>query len=194
MTVDEIVSRINPKRLAELRARYGDPVAPDRREKYLDARVYVRANLDRMKRLNLSPRSRVLDLGCGCGYFCRVLRHHGHEAVGLDIPERHGLYTDMRKLLGVDCITHEIRAYESLPPLGRFDAVTAHQVCFNGHNTAKLWGAHEWSWLLDQFDTPLVYIELNLERDGTLFPPGLREMFVGCGAQIDEHRVLIDRR
>lgn len=46
---------------------------------------------------------RVLDLGCGTGYFTRLLAHAGAEAVGVDISERQ---------------IHHARAHEDERPLG----------------------------------------------------------------------------
>jgi hypothetical protein len=42
-----------------------------------------------------------------------------------------------------------IEPYKNLPLLSRrFDVITAHQICFNGHKTENLWGVDEWDFFL----------------------------------------------
>lgn len=190
MNVDEIIKTIN---IEAIRARY--PQSDEaHRSKYLDLRTYIKQNLQRLRVLGLDtgPPRRVLDLGCGCGYFVFLCRLAGHDAIGIDRKERRSLYTDMRELLGVPWVPHAIRAFEPLPSLGRFDVVTAHMICFNGHRV-KPWGVAEWEWLLGEVSAPVIHLEFNAEPEGTLFPPGVRDLFLERGARIDEHRVLIDR-
>lgn len=195
MLRDRILATIDAERLAEIRARWSTPHPDDRREKYLDVGLWIDVNLRRVALAGLHHgyRRRVLDLGCGCGYFLYICKLFGHQVEGIDRPEPDSMYTDMRRLLGVPCIGHEIRAFEPLPELGHFDVVTAHMVCFNGHNSSALWGPAEWQWLLEAIPARTWSIELNAERDGTLYPGGLRGYFELLGAQIAGHRVLIRR-
>jgi SAM-dependent methyltransferase len=194
--LDRAHAAIDRDRFAAIAERYGTtPTGIERREKYLGLDYWLEVNVRRAERLGLhiGPPRRVLDLGCGCGYFLLVCRLAGHEVLGVDRAERRSLFTEMRDLLGVPWAPHAITVGEPLPALGRFDVVTAHMVTFNGHRAPNLWGPAEWSWLLGELDAPRVYLELNREPDGTVYPPGLRAYFESLGAVIDEHRVLIDR-
>lgn len=198
------MTTIDLQAFEEIRARYGSTVTLDRREKYLDLEYWIGIGVERVFRLGLDtgPRRRILDLGCGAGYFLYVCKLFGHDVLGLDVPEERSMYTEIRELLGIPWIAHEIKPMEPLPQMGRFDVVTAHMVCFNGHRTWQPgdampreplipWSAREWACLLDQVPGAVVHLELNAEQDGTLFPPGLREFFVARGATIVEHQVLI---
>ncbi len=200
MTVDRIIATIDAERFEAIRARYGNPETPDRREKYLDLRRWIDVCLERVQRIGLDTgeRRRILDLGCGAGYFLYICKLLGHEVLGLDVPERRSMYTEIRELLGVPCVAHAIRPIEPLPDLGgRFDVVTAHMICFNGHRSDRVWGPVEWERLLDDLDeigAKTIYLELNAEMDGTLFTPGLLRFFEARDARIVGHRILIDRR
>lgn len=197
MNVDNIIATIDRAKFSDIVARYGDDPGPtgERRNKYLALPLWIRTNLRRAQRLGLDagPHRRILDIGCGCGYFLYVCGLLGHEVLGIDRAERKSLFTEMRDLLGVPWVAHSVRALEPLPDLGRFDVVTAHMVTFNGHRTDRVWGPHEWQSLLDSIAAPTVYLELNMEPDGVLFPSGVRELFLQHGAQIDQHRVVIRR-
>ena len=74
-------------RLAELRARYLD--AKDgggvgNSAKFVDADYWLKVNVERAQDLQLdrSKPLRILDLGCGAGWFLYVCERLGHEAVG----------------------------------------------------------------------------------------------------------------
>jgi len=74
-----------------------------------------------------------------------------------------------------------IEAYQPLPDLGRkFDVITAHMICFNGHKSDKLWKISEWEYFLDDLAaissrrTAQVCLELNREYDDSLYTPELR--------------------
>lgn len=197
MSPEDIIATIDHTRYQAIVSKWGlTHTGDERRQKYFDLPIWFQANLRRAKQAGLvgSLPKRVLDLGCGCGYFLYVCKLLGHEAIGIDRPERDSLFVDMRKLLGVGYVPHQIQVGVDLPVSGPFDVVAAHMVTFNGHRTEKVWGPAEWAWLLAAAPAPVWQIELNLEPDGTLYPPGLREWFGVQGAKVDAHRVLIDRR
>lgn len=197
LSPDSIIATIDAKRFQAIVSKWGlTHTGDERRQKYFDLPIWFQANLRRAKQAGLvdSPPKRVLDLGCGCGYFLYVCKLLGHEAIGIDRPERDSLFVDMRELLGVGYVPHHIRVGEPLPVTGAFDVVAAHMVTFNGHRSENVWGPKEWAWLLNQVPAPVWQIELNLEPDGTLYTLGLREFFDRQGAKVDQHRVLIDQR
>jgi SAM-dependent methyltransferase len=190
-----VIDTIDRDRFAEIAARYGSAVSPERREKYLDLERWIAVCLERVHRVGLDrgPRRRVLDLGCGCGYFLYVCKLLGHEVLGVDVPEERSMYTEIRELLGIPWIPHAIRAFEPLPDFGQVDVLTAHMVTFNGHRSPNVWGPREWRWLLRAVGAPVVSLELNAELEGEPYPHGIREWFAAKGAKVDAHRVLIDR-
>lgn len=196
LDVPRIIADIEARGFAGIRSKWGAASDDDeRRQKYLDLEYWIPANLRRVRRcgLDTGPKRRILDLGCGCGYFLYLCKLLGHEVLGVDRQEKSSLFVDAREALGVPWIPATIRCGESLPLWGSFSVVTAHMVTFNGHRV-KPWGVKEWKWLIDEIPAPLWSIELNREPDGTLYPEGLREWFVAQGAEVQEQRVtLIDR-
>lgn len=162
--------------------------------KYLDLDRWLQINHRRVEAVGLDggPSRRVLDIGCGAGYFLHICRLHGHDIQGLDMFEP--MFEALNELLDVPVIRAPIGLDGSVPDgLGAFDVVTAHMITFNGHCSDALWGPVQWTRFLDSLDAGRIYLELNREHDGTLWPPGVRELFEERGAQIDAHRVLIDR-
>lgn len=187
-----VLARIDRTALAALEQGFrGNPFA-----KYFDVERWVATNVARAELLGLldGRRRRVLDLGAGFGYFLLVCRELGHDAIGVDLPDP--LYQAVTKLLRVPVIEHRVAPASILPADdgdARFDVVTAHMVCFNGHNTPNLWGARDWACFLDTFVGATLHLELNRERDGTLYPPGVAELFGDRGAIITGHHVVFPR-
>jgi len=74
--------------------------------------------------LHESEPKRILDLGCGFGYFANVCQQMGHMVTGLDWPGSKVIQA-AAGILGVDLVLHTIRAFEPLPHMPhRFDLVT----------------------------------------------------------------------
>lgn len=167
-------------------------------QKYLDLQRWIDVNLRRAGNAGLMGQGRprrVLDLGCGCGYFVHIARLLGHTALGVDRKDHpDSVFTQMRKLLKVPCITHDITPDSPPPVEGRWDVVTAHMVCFNGHRTDRVWDAADWAKLFAAIDAPLWVMELNAEPDGTIFTPDLRGFFEAEGGTISGSHVVIHRR
>lgn len=188
--VERIIATIDRRQFAELAERHRSDYAA----KYLDLPKWIGRNLQRVQRAGLDRghRRRVLDLGCGCGYFLYIARLLGHEVIGIDNAPAGSLFAAMTELLGVPVVTHSVRAFEALPDVGHVDVLTAHMITFNGHHVAP-WGAGEWHALLSQFPGVSVSLQMNREPDKTLYPPGLREYFEAIGAQIAGPRVFIER-
>ncbi len=108
--------------------------------KYFDKQLWLRSKMMRVIELGLdkSAPSSVLDLGCGAGYFLYCCKYLGHSVHGLDLPD-YEFYRDMIALFGISRTGFRIEPHQSLPLLGRrFDVITAHQICFNGHKTENL--------------------------------------------------------
>jgi SAM-dependent methyltransferase len=171
---------------------------PEGAVKYFDVERYLGINLDRVLALGLhrSRPLRILDLGCGFGYFLFACAHFGHDAIGLDFsdgnhPFAARCYARSVAILKQRRVLHEIRAFEPLPPLGRpFDLVTAFQVCFDDHASETRWGVAEWEAFLTELRGLLnpegrVHLELNAAPDGGLFASELRAYLVSLGGRIE---------
>lgn len=195
MSLDRVIADIRRRGFSNVVEKWGvTPDGDERRQKYLDLERWIPANWRRIEKIGLHEGRvrRVLDLGCGCGYFLYLCKLLGHDVLGVDRAERSSLFVDVRELLEVPWVPATIRYGESLPSLGKFDVVAAHMVTFNGHKKTP-WGPTEWEWLLSEIPAATWSIELNAEPDGTLFPKGLREWFIEQGAEVQGHRVLINR-
>jgi SAM-dependent methyltransferase len=110
----------------------------------------------------LPENSKILDLGCGCGYFLAVCKFHGHQVTGLDLSIDSG-YNKAMKFFNIDRIDHEISIEKPLPKeAGLYDLITAFLTTFNRWNDRKTWGGTEWMCFLD-------HIKNNLNTNGIFF-------------------------
>src|SRR5438093_10917602 len=135
-------AKIDQERLREIQQRYAG--SPDGFAKYADVDRYLRVNRERVQDLKLhrSTPKRVLDLGCGGGFFLFILKSLGHSVLGIDV-ERVVLFTELLELFAVPRVVCRINAFEPLPDLGqKFDWITAFSVNFNlYHPSQQRWGA-----------------------------------------------------
>jgi SAM-dependent methyltransferase len=167
--------------------------------KYFDKRTWLRAKMMRALENGvdrLAPGA-VLDLGCGPGYFLYICKYFGHDAHGIDLPHD-PFFNDMVRFLGIDRTEAEIHPFKRLPALGiKFDLITAHQICFNGHATSGLWGVDEWAFLLaDMRENHLkpggiISLEFNEEPSNGFYSAELREWFASRGARMFRGRVML---
>ncbi|MEP6698303.1 MAG: class I SAM-dependent methyltransferase [Verrucomicrobiota bacterium] len=194
-----VARSIDAQRFQQIYQRYGVESPGDHWPKYLELERWMEINLQRVRdlELDLRGRKRVLDIGCGTGYFLYICEFLGHDALGLDLDVEPG-FTDMIELLGVKRKIWRIEAFEPLPDLGpKFDVIAAHMICFNGHKSDKLWQPAEWEFFLDDLTRHLnpggqVCLELNREYDDSLYTPELKKYFEARGAEIHTQRVLFN--
>src|SRR5438034_532472 len=193
-----IVETIDGPKFQEIRHRYSleNPVGDW--PKYLDLERWVDINSRRIREieLDLARPKRILDLGCGAGYFLYIAQLLGHKGLGLDLDQL-PMFGDLTRLLGVRRVIWQIKAFEPLPDLGKFDLITAFLICFNRHKQANVWGVPEWGFFLDDLAKHLAprgraWLELNQEHDGTFYTPELKEFFQKRGAKIDRHKVVFN--
>ena len=165
--------------------------------KYADVTRFWRENRRRVQDLGLhrSTGKRVLDLGCGGGFFLYLLKQLGHDVVGLDIDE-FPLFRELIDLFGVPRIVWTIEAFQPLPDLGpRFDCITAFAISFNRSGNQE-WGAAQWNFFLTDLEGQLapdgtMLFTLNRRRGlDDYFTPELRELFLARGAVLERERIL----
>ena len=196
-----VIETIDAAGFEQIRRRYAvaDPGADW--PKYLDLDRWIGVNLRRICQLELDlvrPK-RVLDLGCGAGYFLHIAQLLGHSGDGLDM-DRLAMFRDITRLLDVRRVVQQIQPFRPLPNFGqKFDLVTAFMICFNNHKMPELWGVPEWEFFLDDLAKHLkprgrVWLELNQEYDGTFYTPELKKFFEKRGAKIDEQKVIFNAR
>ena len=192
-----VIETIDPAGFEQIRQRYAVANPGADWPKYLDLERWIEINIRRIRELelDLSRPKRILDLGCGAGYFLYIAQLLGHSGLGLDI-DRLTMFREITRLLGVHRIVQRIEPFRPLPDLGRkFDLVTAFMVCFNEHKMPGLWGVPEWEFFLDDLAKHLtprghVWLELNQEYDGTFYTLALKKFFEKRGAKIDEQKVI----
>ena len=194
-----IAQTIDAEKFRQVYARHAVEDPGDAWPKYLDLERWMEINLRRVRDLglDLGGRKRVLDIGCGTGYFLYICQHLGHEVLGLDLDEEPG-FTDMIALLGVPRKIWRIEAFQPLPDLGpRFDVITAHMICFNGHKSEQLWQSPQWEFFLNDLREHLtpggqICLELNREYDNTNYTPELKRYLEERGAEIHTQRVVFN--
>src|SRR5437660_6275376 len=78
---------IDAERLREIQQRYAG--SPAGYAKYANVDPWLRLNRERVQDLKLhrSAPKRVLDLGCGGGFFLFILKRLGHSVLGLDVDQ-----------------------------------------------------------------------------------------------------------
>jgi SAM-dependent methyltransferase len=185
-----VLAGIDQNRLREIQRRRAG-------EKYADADHWLRVNRERVQDLKLhrSPPQRVLDLGCGGGYFLFILKRFNHRVLGLDV-DREPLFRELLEVFGVRRVTFEIKPFEPLPDLQqRFDWITAFSIGFDRHpQTSARWGVKEWDFLLRDLQRQLapngkIYLAVNPLPDGSYLTPDVRDFFLKRGADIERERI-----
>jgi len=194
-----MMAKIDHDRAREIQQRYANSTAGY--AKYANIEPWLRLNRERVQDLNLqrSAPKRVLDLGCGGGFFLFILKNLGHSVLGLDI-ERVVLFTELLELFEVPRVVWKISAFEPLPDLGqKFDWVTAFSVNFNLYHPSKeRWGTAEWEFFLRDLQAHLtpggkVFFGLNPLYNGDYYSPELRDLFLSRGASVERERIFFER-
>jgi len=195
-----ITKTVDAEKFRQVYQRHAVEDPGDAWPKYLDLERWMEINLRRVQdlALDLGGRQRVLDIGCGTGYFLYICQYLGHDVLGLDLDEEPG-FTEMIELLGLNRKIWRVEAFEPLPDLGaKFDVIAAHMICFNGHKSERLWKIPEWEFFLDDLAAKhlepggQVCLELNREYDDSLYTPELKKYFESRGAEIHTQRVLFN--
>lgn len=176
--VDEFNSRFRDG------AAFSTPASICESNKFLDLERGVRVAAGRYigYGLNRLPAgSRVLDLGCGSGFFLLVCRNQGLRPLGLDLDIDPG-YNGIISFFGLERIAHRILPENPLPALdGQFDMVTAFLTCFNKLPEGGTWTGQEWEIFLTALrpkvrDGGVVFFQFNRDHKlGATYPASVPE-------------------
>src|SRR5215813_1008110 len=190
-----MLAKIDQTRAQEIKQRYANSTAGY--AKYADIGPWLRLNRERVQDLKLqrSEPKRVLDLGCGGGFFLFIARNLGHSVLGLDI-EHVPLFGELLDLFKVPRVVWRISAFEPLPDLGKkFDWITAFSTNFYlFHPSKERWGTAEWEFFLRDLQQHLtpdgkVFFGLNPLYDGDYYTPEVRDLFISRGADVERERI-----
>jgi SAM-dependent methyltransferase len=198
-----ILSTIDQDALDRLREQYPRRADSPKINRFEDARYWVRINLKRVQDLWLdrSEPMRILDLGCGSGFFLYICKLFGHDVVGLD-RDTNPMFRAITEFLHVPRIAVDIEAFGPLPDLGEpFDLVTAYRICFQRiggevKGVWKEWGPKEWNFLLNDVRTRILrpngrlLLDFNPRPDGSYFDPDVRDCFESQGGRFFRSKVL----
>ncbi|HEY5778586.1 MAG TPA: methyltransferase domain-containing protein [Terrimicrobiaceae bacterium] len=180
-----------------IKERYYNPNDGVSPKKYLNLENWMRTNVKRVRDLRLKkapPRLRILDIGCGSGYFLHIAKCLGHDVLGLDL-DREPIFRETISLLGLQRMIHRIEPFQVLPDTGPpFDLITAHMTRFNWYEEGTPWGTQEWEFFLNDLASRLtttgrLQFDLNALPDGRHMEPELRRYFFSKGARIDRRRI-----
>jgi len=199
-----ILATIDCAEFARLRERHPHRAGSLRINRFEDAHYWVGINVERAQDLWLdrTPPLRILDLGCGAGYFLYVCRLFGHQAVGLDV-HNDPLFCATTEMLNVRRVISRLDRRVPLPDLGtRFDLVTGHRVCFHrirrSHKTEPSeWTPHDWEFFINDIRTRFLkpsgrlLLDFNPRAGGrSFFTPKLRAFFISLGARTFRSKAL----
>lgn len=187
------ISSLDREPFIERFRQFWDPFPTMRPPKYLNLEWAVRLSAVRYVSSGVyddGRRKRILDVGCGAGYYLGICRMEGHEVVGIDLDDE-PLYNEMVDFLGIPRVVHRVTAEAPLPELqGTFDVITAHEVVFSfgrPPNPAP-WDGAKWVSLLEVWALKLasggrIVIEFNMDPDtGNRYPPDLPRLLADSGA------------
>src|SRR5438094_8297952 len=95
-----MLAQIDRDRAREIQQRYTNSTAGY--AKYANIEPWLRLNRERVQDLKLhrSAPKRVLDLGCGGGFFLFILKNLGHSVLVIDV-QRVPLFGELLELFGV---------------------------------------------------------------------------------------------
>jgi SAM-dependent methyltransferase len=152
--------------------------------------------------LDQSKGLRILDIGCGFGYFVHGANQLGHHAVGVNRDDP--FFNEVTTMVGIEKVVHTVVAGEPLPkiPGGPFDLITAFATCFDEAGQELQWGVEEWRAFLGdlkRFMAPRcdLYIKFNQYegggarsgRDCQAVPDDLLAYFISLGATFEKREM-----
>jgi len=198
-----ILQTLDREKFENLREQFPYRPGSPQINRFEDVVYWIDINVERAQDLWLdrAPPLRVLDLGCGAGYFLYVCKLFGHDALGFD-TDNEPLFRATMELLGVSRVIGRIERQTPLPNLHQtFDLVTAHRICF--HRIGKVrdgveWSRADWKFFIDDVRANLLaengrlLLDFNPRPNGSsFFSPELRKFFQSQGARIFRSKALL---
>jgi SAM-dependent methyltransferase len=204
VSAGRVLATIDRTEVTKLRARYPGGADFPKINRFADVPYWIKINVERAQDLWLdcAPSLRILDLGCGAGYFLYVCKFFGHDVLGLDLDDQ-ALFRDMLALLHVPRVISRIDPNIPLFDLGRkFDLVAAHRICFQrieGAASGREWSAEHWKFFIDDIRSRFLnphgrlLLDFNPRPDGSsFFNSELRSFFISQGARIRRSKALLE--
>lgn len=156
MNSDEIVSkilgRIDRIELARLKLAYPEAV----QSKFFDVVSYVESAVETALGMGLSDgrRRRILDIGCGFGYFCLACDVLGHSATGIE--PKSDFIRAVANAVSFNLFEYTVEAQKPIASIGRgYDLISIYGVNFNQPNGWWTW--EDYRYLIDD-----LYRRLNI--------------------------------
>jgi len=186
--------------------------SPTSAAKYAQPPRWVLRDAVRIADLGLHrvPPLRVLDIGCGPGYFLALGSALGHQCFGVDLPDQffdeveRDVYATLTEALHCSQQVSPllIERFQPLPFRDRpFDCITAFWICFNRHRQPDEWGTAEWRYFVEDALACLrpggrIVLELNENPElyGSLrfYDSATRDYFRSVGT-VNQGRVIVAR-
>jgi SAM-dependent methyltransferase len=200
-----ILDTLDPAKFEKLRDQFPYRPGSPQINRFEDVVYWIEINIERAQDLWLdcAPPLRILDLGCGAGYFLYVCKFFGHDVLGFD-TDTEPLFGATTALLDVPRAIGRIERQTPLPNLGRnFDLVAAHRICF--HRIGRVrdgveWSLGDWKFFIDDIrthflnDNGRLLLDFNPRPDGSsFFTSELRAFFSSQGARVFRSKALLSR-
>ena len=95
--------------------------------------------------LHQGPPLRILDIGCGYGYFLWVCQQYGHDGLGIDLPAY--LPFEANTILGQLWLAADIQPSRLWPRAGKYNLITTFGVNFRMQDRRVYWRKADYRWL-----------------------------------------------
>ncbi len=119
LEANAIIDTIDRKEFEQIHDRYAVDDPGEDWPKYLDLPRWIDINIRRIRDTELdlvTRKKRILDLGCGAGYFAYIAQLLGHEVVGLDLDDL-PMFGESTRMLGVRRVIWRVQPFAPLPDL-----------------------------------------------------------------------------
>src|SRR5207302_2772211 len=198
-----ILETLDRAQFEKLREQYPYRPGSPRINRFEDVVYWIEINIERAQDLWLdrAPSIRIVDLGCGAGYFLYVCKFFGHDVLGFD-TDNEPIFRATTALLDVPRVIGRIERQTPLPDLGqKFDLVTAHRICF--HRIGRVrdgaeWSLADWEFFVSDIrahflnENGRLLLDFNPRPDGSSFSTReLRTFFLSQGARIFRSKTLL---